>query len=195
MSGVYPLGVEVDPPFRVARWRPLFNWILTIPLYLWSNVLGYGAAVVALVGWFAVVFTGRLPQSLGDFLMAVLRYQWRLLAYLYGLSDRYPSFGPIAGYVDPGDYPAVLYSARPVKRRRLSVLFRAVLIIPHLVALFLVSIAAFVALFVGWWAVLITGRWPRRLQSFVVGWLRWSFRVSGYGYLVTDVYPPFGFRE
>jgi hypothetical protein len=195
MSSSYPLNGEVACAERVARWRPLVNWALAIPLYLWLTVLAYGAAVVALVSWFAIVFTGRLPQHLGDYLVAVLRYQWRVTAFLYGLTTTYPGFRAVAGYVDPGDYPAVLYSARPVARRRITVLFRALLVIPQLVLLYFVSLAAFAVLVIGWFAVLLAGRWPRSLQSFVIGWMRWTFRVNGYWSLIVDEYPPFAFQE
>jgi hypothetical protein len=191
----YPLDGEVACVARVARWRPLVNWLLVIPLSLWLTLLAGGAAAVSFAGWFAILFAGRLPRRLGDYVVAVLRYQWRVLAFLYGLTDRYPGFRVVAGYVDPGDYPAVLYSARPLSRRRVTVAFRIVLIIPQLVALYVVNLAAFVVLIIGWFAVLFTGRWPQALQSFVVGWMRWTARVNGYGLLLVDDYPPFGLHS
>ena len=195
MSSSYPLNGEVVCTERVARWRPLVNWVLVIPLYLWVVVLGYGAAVVSLAGWFAILFTGRLPERLGDYLVAVLRYQWRVMAFLFGLTTSYPGFPVVAGYVDPGSYPAVLYSARPTARRRVTVAFRAVLVIPQLVVLYFVNLAAFVVLIIGWFAVLFAGRWPLGLRSFVIGWMRWTLRVNGYWSLIVDEYPPFGFQE
>ena len=195
MSSSYPLNGEVVCTERVARWRPLVNWVLVIPLYLWVVVLGYGAAVVSLAGWFAILFTGRLPERLGDYLVAVLRYQWRVMAFLFGLTTSYPGFPVVAGYVDPGSYPAVLYSARPTARRRVTVAFRAVLVIPQLVVLYFVNLAAFVVLIIGWFAVLFAGRWPLGLRSFVIGWMRWTFRVNVYWSLIVDEYPPFGFQE
>jgi len=190
----YPLNGEVDCAERVGRWRPLVNWLLVIPAYVWLRVLEFGADVVMVAGWFAIVFTGRLPQSFGDYLVAVLRYQWRVVTYLFGLTDRYPGFTVVAGYMDPGNFPAYFYSAQPLRRRRLTVVFRAILIIPQVIVLFFVNVAALVVLVLGWFAVLLTGRWPRGLRSFVVGWLRWSFRVLGYWSLIVDEYPPFGFR-
>jgi len=195
MSSSYPLNGEVVCTERVARWRPLVNWVLVIPLYLWVVVLGYGAAVVSLAGWFAILFTGRLPERMGDYLVAVLRYQWRVMAFLFGLTTSYPGFPVVAGYVDPGSYPAVLYSARPTARRRVTVAFRAVLVIPQLVVLYFVNLAAFVVLIIGWFAVLFAGRWPLGLRSFVIGWMRWTLRVNGYWSLIVDEYPPFGFQE
>jgi len=194
MSSSYPLNGEVFYAERVARWRPLLNWALVIPLYLWLMVLLFGAGVVSFAGWFVILFTGRLPQSFGDYLVAVLRYQWRVLTFLFGLTTAYPGFHVVAGYVDPGDYPAVLYSARPTIRQRLTVAFRFILVIPQLVVLYFVNLAAFVVLVIGWFAVLFAGRWPTGLQSFVTGWMRWTFRVYGYWYLIVDEYPPFGFE-
>jgi len=194
MVSSYPLNGEVVCAERVARWRPLLNWALVIPLYLWLMVLGFGAGVVSLAGWFAILFTGRLPESFGNYLVAVLRYQWRVEAFLFGLTTGYPGFRVVAGYVEPGDYPAVLYSARPALRRRVTVAFRVILVIPQLVVLYFVNLAAFAVLIIGWFAVLFAGRWPPGLQSFVTGWMRWTFRVNGYWSLIVDEYPPFGFK-
>jgi len=194
LTSSYPLNGEVVCAERIARWRPLVNWALVIPLYLWLMVLGFGAGVVSLAGWFAILFTGRLPESFGDYLVAVLRYQWRVEAFLFGLTTGYPGFRVVAGYVDPGDYPAVLYSARPALRRRVTVAFRIILIIPQLVVLYFLNLAAFAVLIIGWFAVLFVGRWPLGLQSFVTGWMRWTFRVNGYWSLIIDEYPPFSFQ-
>ena len=130
MSGIYPVGVAVAPGGQVARWRPLVNWLLALPFLLWLVIVSYGAVVVLVVGWFAIVVTGRMPGRLGDYLMGVLRYGWRACAFLFGLTDRYPAFRLVAGYLDPADHPAVFYSAQPLSRRRATVLFRLVLIVP-----------------------------------------------------------------
>jgi hypothetical protein len=62
MSSSYPLNGEVLCAERVARWRPLVNWVLVIPLYLWAALLGYGAAVVSLAGWFAIAVVARAQR-------------------------------------------------------------------------------------------------------------------------------------
>jgi hypothetical protein len=192
VEGVYPLNLDVASTPKVARWRPLLNWLLVLPLEAWSLVLSLGSGVVVFVGWFAILFTGRLPDSWSDYIMGVLRFQWRIAAYLYAWTDRYPDFRPPAGHVDPGDYPAILYCARPLARKRLTVLFRVWLAIPQVVVLYFVSIAVVVVLAIAWFAVLITGRWPRRMRRFAIGVLRWNTRVQAYLQLVTDEYPPFG---
>ena len=190
-SGSYPLGIDVTSPPEVERWRPLVNWLLVIPHQLWLLVLTLGANVLAFLGWFVILFTGRLPDTWSDFIVGVLRYQWRILAYLYAWTVEYPTFNPVPGHIDPGDYPAVLWCARAVERNRVTVLLRAILAIPQLVVLSVYGIAASVVLIVAWFAVLFTGRWPEGMRSFVIGYFRWQLRVYAYLYLLTDVYPPF----
>jgi hypothetical protein len=65
------------------------------------------------------------------------------------------------------------------------------LVIPHLIVLYLFGIVAFFAFVGAWFAVLFTGRWPEGLRRFLIGFLRWQFRVTAYYLLLTDVYPPF----
>ena len=193
MQGVHPLNLDVDSPVRVARWRPLVNWVLVLPHSVWLELLALGSMVVTVAGWFAIVATGRMPDSWGDYNVAVLRYQWRINAFLYGWTDAYPSFAPPAGYVDPGDFPAVLYCARPVQRNRWTVLARALLLIPHAAVVLCAGVATAMILLASWFAVLITGRWPDPVRRFAIGFFRYSSRVAGYAALVTDEYPTFGF--
>ncbi len=79
-------------------------------------------------------------------------------------------------------------------RALLGVLFffpKLVLLTPHLVILYFLSIAAFVATYIGYWAVLITGKYPEVLFNFLVGVQRWSARTDSWLYGLADSYPPF----
>lgn len=79
----------------------------------------------------------------------------------------------------------------PRRQRRLTVFFRAILVIPQWIALTFVGIAGFVALVIGWFAALLTGRLPAGIAAFLEGLLRWQVRFHAYGLLLVDVYPPF----
>ena len=195
MGPSYPLGADVASLPRVERWRPLVNWLLVIPHWIWLALLGLGAEFVALLSWFAILFTGRLSESWSDYQVGVLRYQWRVTCYLYAWTNVYPSFTPVGGHIDPGDYPAVLYCARPVERNRVTVFFRLVLAIPHAIVLELVGIVAFFVFAIAWFAVLFTGRWPEGLRRFAIGFVRWQLRYSAYVFLVCDEYPPFSLEQ
>ena len=103
----------------------------------------------------------------------------------------YPSF-PAGAPLQLIEEPAVqLIAAGPAKQRRLTVAFRLILAIPHFLALLFLFIGGFVVAFLGWWGALFTGRLPGFAVSYLSGLAHWYARVSGYMYLLTDVYPPF----
>lgn len=177
----------------MARWRPLVQWLLAIPhlIVLWA--LGFVSSAVGLVSWFAILFTGKLPEGLAGVQSMYLRYHNRVMAYQGFLLPGYPPFSFETDGRDPGtyDHEAVDIEPELEGRNRLTTFFRWLLVIPHLVVLWVVGIAAFLAWIAAFFAVLFTGRWPEGLQHFVVGYLRWTLRVTAYSLLVTDKYPPF----
>ena len=104
--------------------------------------------------------------------------------------------GPLAGSGGPGAPDEILVAfAEPAEQRRLTVLVRIILAIPHLIVLYVLSIASEVVALICWFAALFTGRLPAGLADFQVGYLRWLTRFSAYLFLLTDVYPPFEFAE
>ena len=76
-------------------------------------------------------------------------------------------------------------------RNRLTVGLRFLWIIPAMLFAVVIWFAAMFVLFVGWFAVIVLGRWPEGMQRFVVGALRVSLRVNAYARLIVDDYPPF----
>ena len=89
-------------------------------------------------------------------------------------------------------YP-VSFEADYVERRsRLSAFFRAILIIPVGIVLYVFGIIASFAVVIAWLVIVITGRYPKGLYDFVAGFVRFIARVTAYGALLCDPYPPFG---
>lgn len=85
----YP-NVEED----LNRWLPLVKWFLLIPHYLVLFVLGIVAFLGLVVAWFAILFTGRYPRGIFDFIVGVTRWSLRVQAYGFLLiTDKYPPFG------------------------------------------------------------------------------------------------------
>jgi hypothetical protein len=75
------------------RWLPLVKWLLAIPHYVVLIFLWIAALVVAIVAWFAILFTRRYPRDMFDFIAGVIRWQNRVVAYAFVLvTDRYPPF-------------------------------------------------------------------------------------------------------
>ena len=82
-----------DVPTELNRWLPLVKWFLAIPHYIVLIVL-YIAGFFAVIGaWFAILFTGRYPRSIFDFIVGIMRWTNRVTAYAFVLvTDRYPPF-------------------------------------------------------------------------------------------------------
>jgi len=75
------------------RWLPLVKWFLAIPHYIVLIFLGLAAVVCVIIAWFAILFTGRYPRGLFDFVVGVMRWTNRVTAYAFVLvTDRYPPF-------------------------------------------------------------------------------------------------------
>jgi hypothetical protein len=75
------------------RWLPLVKWLLAIPHYIVLFFLYIATIVVVIIAWFAIIFTGRYPRGLFDFVQGVIRWHNRVTAYaLLMITDRYPPF-------------------------------------------------------------------------------------------------------
>jgi hypothetical protein len=91
-------AVELNFPYPDAkeglnRWLPLVKWLLAIPHYVVLVFLAIAAFVSVIIAWFAILFTGRYPRGLFDFLVGVARWANRVNAYAFVLvTDRYPPF-------------------------------------------------------------------------------------------------------
>jgi hypothetical protein len=91
-------AVKLDFPYPDARnglnrWLPLVKWLLAIPHYVILIFLGLAAFVAVIVAWFAILFTGRYPRGIFDFVEGVLRWSNRVVGYAFILvTDEYPPF-------------------------------------------------------------------------------------------------------
>jgi hypothetical protein len=199
-----PVRVDgrLDEP--LSRWLWLLKWLLLIPHYIVLFFLGIAFAVLTVVAFFAILFTGDYPRSIFEFNLGVLRWVWRVAFYGYGAlaTDQYPPFT----LKDVPDYPARLDIDYPERLSRGLVLVKWwLLAIPHylVIALFtgggivsddgsrnvpgLVGLLVLIAAV----ALLFTTRYLRGVFGFVMGMNRWTLRVAAYAFLMTDRYPPF----
>jgi Domain of unknown function (DUF4389) len=215
-DSIHPVTISVVPDSGVRnRLTSAFRPILAIPHLIivggpialalgwswntepaarheWSasgGALGAVACVAAMIAWFAILFTGRHPDGLWNLAAFYLRWRVRATAYITLLRDEYPPFGD-------GAYPASVRVEPPtVPRDRLSVAFRVFLIVPHLLALCVLSVGWFAVTVFAWFAILFTGRYPASVAPFSLGVLRWNIRVEAYMLLLHDDYPPFRLAE
>jgi hypothetical protein len=208
----YPVTIDVERQLANRdRLTVAFRLLLAIPHFLLVGGIGLGFALsgsrsdystsvgetgflgavaylLAIVSWFTIVIGGSHIPAIRQYTTFYLRWRVRALAYLMLLEDRYPPFGD-------AEYPAALtFVDVEGPRNRLTVGFRLILIIPHMIVVGLLTIAWWVTSFVAWFAILFTGSYPEGLYNFGVGVLRWFIRVEGYLLLLVDEYPPFSFH-
>ena len=82
-----------DAGHGLNRWLPLVKWFLAIPHYIVLFFLYIGLIVVVIVAWFAILFTGRYPREIFDYVEGVIRWHNRVIGYAFILvTDQYPPF-------------------------------------------------------------------------------------------------------
>ena len=200
-SAPYAARLTVDYQERLDRLTTFFRmiWILPIAFVLsLVSVTGDGArSGGAVLGglWVAIALMIAVrmlyPRWWFDFARELTRFGARVGAYFALLTDRFPSTVDEQSVHLEIDYPDVQRDLN-----RWLPLVKWILAIPHFVVLVLLIIGAIVAIVIAWFAILITGRYPRPLFDYVVGVGRWSLRVNAYAFLlVTDRYPPFSLGD
>ena len=90
-------AVHIDVAYPAAprdlnRWLPLIKWFLAIPHYIVLCFLCVAACVCVIIAWFAILFTGKYPESLFSFVVGVMRWQRRVWLYVLFMTDEYPPF-------------------------------------------------------------------------------------------------------
>lgn len=178
------LYFDVAYPQRLSRLLIFVKWLLLLPHLLVLWVLQIVVSIVSFIAFFAILITGRYPKELWDISLSILRWHIRVSVYAALMRDEYPPFGDQS-------YPIRLEMVYPTRLSRWKIFVKWLLIIPHTVALWVLGILSGLAAVIAWFAILITGEYPRTLFDFNVGVLRWSTRVSIYVLLMSDVYPPF----
>ena len=149
------------------------------------------AAVLHFIAWWAVLFTGKYPKNFFEFQLSLVRWGTRLNARILNLADGYPAFGTSAEdnkIIVNLVYPEKLSIGLLLARFFFGWIYVG---IPHFFCLAFRVIATYFVVFAAWWVVLITGKYPAGMHSFVVGTFRWVTRVSLYLSFMTDEYPPF----
>lgn len=196
----YAARLTIDYPDRLDRFTTLFRLIWIIPIAIILSLVsatGDGArAGGAVLGglWVAIALMIAVrvlyPRWWFDFARELTRFGARVGAYFALLTDRFPSTVDEQAVHLEIDYPDV-----KADLNRWLPLVKWILAIPHYIVLAFLYVGAAVAIVLAWFAILITGRYPKPLFDYVVGVSRWSLRVSAYAFLlVTDRYPPFSLR-
>jgi hypothetical protein len=208
-AGPFPATLEIEYPDRQLDWltsflRPLAFIPIGIVLALVSGptslggpepdavnsgrvvLLGSGGVLVLPVA-LMLVFRRKYPRWWFAWNLELTRFTTRCLAYLALLRDEYPSTDE-----EQAVHLELRYPDAESELNRYLPLVKWLLAIPHYIVLGLLGLAAACCVIIAWFAILLTGRYPRGLFEFVTGVFRWWLRVSAYAFLLTtDQYPPF----
>lgn len=183
----YPVTFEMDFVEQRSRLTTFFRWLLAIPHVFFLFAYAIAWCVVAVIAWFALLFTGRWPESLYQFSCNFLRYGARLGAYMYVCVDPYPPFNG----AEDDSYPLRVHFEPPLARySRLKVLFRPLYAIgAYVIRYALGIILSFVSL-LSWIVIVVTGRQPAALQEALRFSLSYTVRADALLLLITETYPP-----
>jgi hypothetical protein len=215
-AGRYPIDVVLPEPASQPRVKTLVRLFLAIPALLISTALGGGGSVTytsgarsrygpsgggalsgtaAVLGWFASVATGRMPKGLRDAAAYGVGYSAQMLAYLLLVTDRYPNSDPtalLAGVERPPAHPVHLVGdPDDLRRSRVTVFFRLLLALPHIVWLALWAIAAIFAAIANWFVTIVRGTPAQPLHAFLSRFVRYELHVYAFLYLVGNPFPGF----
>jgi Domain of unknown function (DUF4389) len=203
----YPLTFSVDYPDRsLNRLTTALRIFTIIPIAILAATLeggsfehaggsgaryaGGGIGLLVLPVLLMLLFRKKYPRWWYEWNLQLTRFSNRIAAYFALMDDRYPSTDEEQAVHLTFRYPDAMNDLS-----RGLPLIKWLLAIPHYVVLFFLTIAALFAAIFAWFAILVTGHYPRSMFEFIEGVFRWHNRVAAYAFLlITDRYPPFSLR-
>lgn len=172
--------------------RTFFGWLyIYIPHGFILMFVSLWSAILQFVSFWVILFTGRYPQSMFEFQAGLMKWTIRLSARIYNIADGYPAFG-ISATDEHTDmvvaYPESVSRGLTLVRLLFGIFY---VYIPHGFILMFRALYVEILVFLAWWVVLFTGKYPDYMFDWVTGQIRWQIRLSLYMMYMTDTYPPF----
>ena len=192
-TGAYPVQFSVDYPDKpLDKFSTFFRIFFLIPI---GVVVGIITSAVGLWQYFAllimILFRQKYPRWWFDWYLASFQFGLRFQAYALLMRDEYPSTDE-----EQAVHLEIAYPDAEQGLNRFMPLVKWLLAIPHWVVIIFLAFATLLVTIFAWFAILLTGTYPRGAFEFVEGYLRWQSRAVAYALmLVTDQYPPFRMRD
>lgn len=190
---MYPISYEADRALEGRnRLTTFFRYIVAIPWLIVAYIYGIVAEIVAIIAWFAIVFTGKYPEGLYNFNAGYLRMTSRTNSFLYLLTDEWPPFGGEEG----SGYPVRIGVPAPLGQySRLKTGLRLIIGIPVMLLAIVQAIILYVVSIIAWFEILFTGKLGEGLFNPMRSAMAYLVRATGYFLLITEDYPPFSYEE
>lgn len=199
----YPVSLSIDYSEKSNRVTVLFRFFLAIPILIILALLTssgyeseqatkevervYSVGIVFLPTLLMIVFRKKYPKWWFDWNLALAKFSIRVSSYLLLLRDEYPSTDEEQAVNVEINYPDV-----EKELNRWLPLIKWLLAIPHFIVLIFIMLGVIFSTILAWFIILFSGKYPKSMFNFTVGFLRWVLRVDAYALLLTtDKYPPF----
>lgn len=91
-EGPYPVQLDLAYPAHLSRWLIFVKWLLVLPNLIVFAFVGVALLIALFIAWWVILITGRMPRGLFDFITGVNRWGYRLNAYTWYMTDKYPPF-------------------------------------------------------------------------------------------------------
>ena len=203
-KSTYPVQFSVDYPESSNRLKVLVRIILAVPILVVATFISgafmtgnsdFDESLVPLLaggGLFIapllmIVFRGKYPRWWFDWNLELSRFSARITAYVGLMRDEYPSTDEQQSVSLRIEYPDV-----KSELNRFLPIIKWLLVMPNLIVWMILAVVALFFTVMAWVSILIVGRYPKSLFTFVEGTIRWGYRIGAYAFiLTTDRYPPF----
>ena len=190
---MYPVTYEADYPGDGRnRLTTFFRGIVSIPWFIVAALYGLVAFFAVIGAWFALVFTGRYPEGLYNFVAGYVRMVTRVNGFYFLATDEWPPFN---GDDDPSYPIRVGIPAAKPEYSRLKAGLRIIVGIPVMLLAWVQSLIGEVIAIIGWFAILFTGRLSEGLFDPLRSALAYGARATAYFCLLTEDYPPFSLEQ
>jgi uncharacterized protein DUF4389 len=203
----YPANLKIDYSEKSNCLTSFFRIFLVIPILIILALLTsemhdkkefseddknvYSVGIVFLPTMFMIVFRQKYPKWWYNWNLELTKFSTRVCAYALLLRDDYPSTDE-----EQAVHITIPYPDAKENLNRWLPLIKWFLVIPHIIVLCFLFIGVIFSTIYVWFFILFAGRYPKVFFDFVVGFIRWSIRVSAYALiLTTDEYPPFRLGE
>ncbi|MDB5077274.1 MAG: hypothetical protein JWO42_3453 [Chloroflexi bacterium] len=195
----YPVRVEIpvnenpNKLYAIPIAGMAIKAIMIIPFLIAWYIVFAIVALASLVFWIPVLFTGAYPEAGYTLMGGFIRWTTRLSCFMFGLTDKYPSFS----FDDVDNRGVTIRFERNGAANRfwaipvIGILVKLVILIPHYLVLYVLGLVSGLLLYISWIPVLFTGRYPTWGYTLFGGTIRWTARFYAYLFGITDVYPPF----
>jgi hypothetical protein len=184
----YPVGYDVEFVEERSRLTTFFRLLLVIPLWIMGFFIAIAAYFCVWIAWFAILFTGRYPEGLYNFVAKSVRFGGRVQSYQALAVDPYPPFD----LDEHPEYPVRIPIAPPKESySRVKTFFRIIIGIPVILINYALGIVAQIAGLIAWFWIVFTGKQNEGLHNAIKLGTAYQVRTSAYFALLTEDWPPF----